>query len=270
MNLSLFTWNGLAINDSSPFIAIFPPGQKANLAANAVTVPRADDDPFISDTQLTGHVLVMEVYIAAGQNIDTNREVLKRYFNVRDKTRHNLIAKDTADSDKQYYVTGFPVGISPLGSAPKNGFAVRIQVEHQYWQLVTATSDNWAITATGDTQAITNAGNIKVPPIITLTPTTTKGAGLSYRRYVNIYNNLDKSFIAPLDITDGGIDTDALTTAKMQADGDDFLIWMDGSFSDRWLDGMDTATTQAWVNFSLAPRKEITLLTSVSADSTTF
>lgn len=270
MDLNLYSWNALTINDSSPFISIFPPGQKANLAANAVSVPRADDDPFLSDTQLGGHVLVIEVYIAAGQNINTNREVVKKYFNVREKTRHNLIAKDAADSDRQYYMTGFVVGISPLGAAPKNGFAVRFAVEHQYWQLVTATADNWVISGTGDTQAITNAGTLKVPPLITLTPTTTKSAGLSYRRYVGIYNNLDKSFIAPLDITSGGIDTATLTTAKMQTDGDDFRVWQDGTFADRWLNAMDTASTKAWINFSLAPRKEGTLLTTVTNVATTF
>ncbi|HEU4341009.1 MAG TPA: hypothetical protein VFU31_05510 [Candidatus Binatia bacterium] len=269
MEPSLFTWNALAINDSNPFKSVIPPGQMANLSANAVTVPRAGDDPYLSDSQLTGHVFVIEVYIAAGANIATSRELVKKYFNVRDKTRHNLIIKDTADSDKQYYLTGFPVGVQPLGSAPKNGFAIRIAVEHPYWQLVTATADAWAITGTGDTQAITNAGNISVPPVITLTPTTTKGAGLLYRRYVSIYNNLDKSFIAPLDITSGGIDTAALTTAKMQADGDDFRVWLDSSFSDRWLDAMDSAATKCWVNFSLKSRKEGTLLTTVNAAATT-
>jgi len=268
-NFQLYSWNSLAINDSNPFISVFPPGQKANLSANAESVPRADDDPFLSDTQLTGHVLVIEVYIAAGQNIDTARENLKKYFNPRDKTRHNLIVKDAADSDKQYYVTGFVVGISPLGSAPRNGFNVRFAVEHQYWQLVTATSDNWAISGTGDTQALTNAGNLKVPPLITLTPTTTKGAGLSYRRWVAIYNNLDKSFIAPLDITDGGIDTATLTTTKMQADGDDFRFWQDGSFTDRWLSAMDTANTKCWTNYNLAARKEGTLLTTMNDSVTT-
>jgi len=272
MDLRLYSWNSLAINDRNPFFSAFPLGQKANLSANVITVPRADDDPFLSDTQLTGHVLVIEVYVAGGQNVDTSRELVKRYFNVRDKTRHNLIAKDNADSDRQYYVTGFPVGISPLGGSEKNAFAVRLAVEHNYWQLVTATSDAWAITSTGDTQAITNAGNIVVPPLITLTPTTTKAAGLSYRRYVPIYNNLDKSFIAPLDITGGGLDVQALIDAgKMQADGDDFRVWMDSSFSDRWLYEVDSDSDAGlcWVNYSLSPRKEGTTSATFDSDDTT-
>ena len=265
MDLRLYSWNGLAINDSNPFTAAIPVGQKANLTANVITVPRADDDPFLSDTQLTGHVLVIELYIEPGFAINTYREVAKKYFNVRDKTRHNLIARDADDSNKQYYVTGFPVAVQPLGASPKKDFSIRIALEHNYWQLVTATSDSWPITGTGDTQAITNSGNIKVPPVITLTPTTTKGAGLSYRRYVTIYNNLDKSFNWPLDITGGGLDTAALTTAKMQADGDDFRVWMNGSFTDRWLDSMDSAATKCWINTALKARKEAVLLTTMNA-----
>lgn len=264
MQPSVFTWNALAINDSNPFITVIPPGQMANLASNAILVDRAGEFPYLSGIVQTPHILILEVYIAAGQNINTSRETLKKYFNISDETRHNLIIKDTADSDKQYYMTGFPIGLAPLGSAPKNGFAVRLQVEFPYWQLVTATTDAWAITGTGDTQAITNAGNIRVPPVITLTPTTTKGAGLSYRRYISIYNNLDKSFVFPLDITGGGIDTAALTTAKMQADGNDFRVWMDGSFADRWLDSMDTAATKCWLNYNSSPRHEGTLSTTIN------
>lgn len=267
-DLTLYRWNSLDINNGTPFNAYIKVGQRTNLTANAVTVPRAGDFPFLSDTQLTPHVFVIEVYIAAGQTIDTNRELLKQYFNVMDKTRHTLVARDTATLTTQYYLTGFPVRITQQNGS-KNGFDITLAVEYPYFQLVTATSDSWPITGTGDTQAITNAGNIPVPPVITLTPTTTKGAGLTWRRYVSIYNNLDKSFVAPLDITGGGLDTATLTTAKMQADGDDFRVWMDGSFSDRWLDSMDTAATKCWVNYSLKSRHEATLLTTVNAAATT-
>lgn len=272
MDLRLFSWNSYEINNSNPFKASFPLGQKANLTANVITIPRADDDPFLSDTQLTGHTLVIEIYVAGGQNINTSRETVKQYFNVRDKTRHNLIAKDYADSDKQYYVTGFPIGVQPLGQAPENGFTVRLALEHNYWQLVNASSDSWDITATGDTVAITNAGNIRVPPVFTFTPTTTKTAGLKYRRYIPVYNNLDQSYNSPLDITNGGLDVQTLIDAgKLQASGNDLRVWLDSSFSDRWLYGMDSDSdpAQCWINFAMQPRKEGTTSATFDSDDTT-
>jgi len=50
----------------------------------------------------------------------------------------------------------------------------------------------------------------------------------------------------------------------MQADGDDFRVWMDGSFADRWLDGMDTVTTRCWINANFQPALEGTLGTTVN------
>lgn len=268
MDLRLSTWNSTNINNATPFTSYFPKGQKTNLASNPVRVSRAGDFPFLSDTVLSAPTLAIGVIIAAGQSINTNREILKKTFNITDRVKHNLVALDADDSNKSYYVTGIPTRINNIGNS-ENEFTVVFALEYPYWQLSTATNDNWAITGTGDTQAVTNAGNMKVPPLFTFTPTTTKSAGLSYRRLVNIYNALTRSVNFPLDITDGGIDTDALTTAKMQADGDDFRIWMDGQFADRWLNGMDTTTTRCWSNVNLQPKLEGTLGTTVNDAITT-
>ena len=270
MDLVLSTWNGQNINNSSPFKSYFPRGQKANLSANAVTVNRAGDFPFLSDKVLNAPRLQIGVYIASGQAVNTNREVLKKYFNITDRQRHNLVALDADDSNKSYYVTGFPVAINNIGGN-ENEFAVTFALEYPYWQLTTATDDDWAITTSGDTEAITNAGNIKVPPKFTFTPTTTKGGGLLYRRLVLIYNSLSRSLNIPIEITDGGLDTVTLiAAAKMQADGDDFMVWQDGSFADKWLNGVnDTGGTRCWVNMGLQAKKEGTLGTTVDASATT-
>jgi len=263
MDLRLSTWNSQNINDSAPFKSYFPRGQKANLSANSVTVTRAGDFPFLSDKVLQPSTLVINVLIASGYSINTYRETLKQRFNIADRTKHNLVALDADDANKSYYVKGLVTRINNVGSA-ENEFSITLALEYPYWQLSTPTSDNWAITGTGDTQVVANAGNMKVPPVFTFTPTTTKSSGLSYRRLLLMYNNLSRSVAWPLDVTDGGIDTDALTTAKMQADGDDFRIWMDGKFADRWLHGMDTTTTRCWVNMDFQPALEGTLGTTVN------
>ena len=268
MDLRLLTWNGRSINNGSPFRAIFPRGSKVNVHGNVVTAPRAGNYPFLNNVVADPQALLINVYLESGSNINTNREILKQYFNFEDHTRHNLIAEDGAGGT-QWYVTGFVRSVQNEGN-DENSFLVLFAIEYPYWKLVTATDDTWAITGTGDTQAVTNAGNINVPPKFTFVPTTGKSSGLQYRRWVPMYNNLDKSFIAPVDVTSrnatgGGFDTATLTTAKMQADGDDFLFWEDGLFRDRWLQDMDTATTQLWVNANFAPRTEGTTLATVAA-----
>lgn len=269
MELSLYTWNGIAINDGSVFRASIKPGQMANLRANIISVPRANDFPFVSGTALPQHVFVIGVDVLPGNTIDAKRELLKQYFSITDKQRHNLIAKDTNDSNRQWYLTGFPTSISPTGNS-KISFDVVITTEMPVWRVVTPLTSTLSATASGQTVAVTNIGNQPVAPVYTLTPTTAKTGGLAYRRFVPIYNNLDVSFSAPFDVTSrnatgGGFDTATLTTTKMQADGDDFRVWIDGAEAERWLSGMDTATTQCWVNLNLSPRHEAVLVTSLSA-----
>lgn len=265
MNLNLFTWNGQNINDGSPFLSVFPRGSKVNIHGNVITSPRAGNYPWVNGIVADQQSLLIGVRLAPGQDINTNREKVKQYFNFEDYTRHNLIAKDAADSDKQWYLTGFVRDVRNQSPNDETSFFVLFVVEYPYWRLVTATDTTWSVTASGQTQAFTNAGNIKVPPKITLTPTMAKTGGLQYRRFVSIYNNMDISYNAPLDITGGGLDTATLTTAKMQADGDDFLLWEDGLFVDRWLDAMDTAATKCWKNHNLPPRNEGTTLGNIAA-----
>ena len=266
MQLSLYQWNGKSINDGTTFRAYIPPGQLMNLSANAITVPRAIDFPYLSTTNLPNHTFTIGINIVGGQTIHTNREILKGYFNVTDKQRHNLVAKDTADSDRQWYLTGFPIRI--VEQEP-NHFIVTFSIEMPIWRVVTALTFSWSITASGQSSSTTNIGNVNVKPVITVTPTDPKANATSYtyRRFVTVYNNLDVSYNAPLEVG-GPLDTDALTTAKMQADGDDLRVIVDGVEVDRWLQDMDTATTEVWINLNLGPRHQGTLKTTLPNNGT--
>lgn len=251
------TWNSISINNSTPFKSVIPQGQLATLSLNPVLVNRADDYPSLSSAVKQGSALVINVYVSAGQDINASRETLKQYF-FSDNLSHRLIVQESSDSDAEYYRAGIPVRLTEQNGAPNSWF-ITIQTEYPYWQLVAPDVDSWDITASGQTFAVTNSGNLPVKPIFTITPTTTKTTGYKYQRYISILNNIQASYGAPMDITDGGLDTAALTTAKMRADGYDFRVWLNGSEADRWLYDMDTANTKCWSNIKLTPPLSATI-----------
>lgn len=246
MRIKLVSWNDTNINDNNPFQSYLPVGQVANLSRTPVLINRVNEDPFLSTVVKTVNPLVIGVNIKA--NINDNRELLKQYF-FNDLLKHNLVVYNEDDSDKQYYKTGIPIQLRSQGDDKPNSFWIIIQTEHQYWQLVTSSSDARVVGSSGSDSFefdITNGGNIDVPPILQFTVNTTKSGGYQYRRFISIYNNMDKSFAIPLDITNGGLDVQSLIDAnKMQSNGNDFRVWQDGTFEDRWLYGMDSDSDPA-------------------------
>jgi hypothetical protein len=254
MQLSLYTWNSLAINDGTNFTSWIPVGQLVNLTANGITVPRSTDFPYLSGTVLGPHTFTINVKIpeaaVASNLIPQNRELLKGYFDVTDKTRHNLIAKDILDSNRQWYLTGYPIRL--IENNP-GIYTITLQVETPIWRVVTALTDTWNIVASGETRTITNIGNTRALPKYSLTPVLAKASGYLYRRCVVVLPYNTVTMTIPMELTDGlGLDTATLVGAgKMLASGDDLRVWVDGQEVDRWLADMNSAKTKIWVNLSL-------------------
>ncbi len=261
------TWNSLNINDNNPFNTTIPTGQLVNLSASGVTIPRAATFPYLAGKVLGTHNIILRVMIAPTKDIPTNRELLKAYFNIQDDIKHNLVINDITDLIspgvyRQWYLSGL---VTQVREQSAGLYFVTIQLDTPVWKLVTPGSTNWNVTASGQTQAITVLGNINVQPVFSITPTVAKTGGLSYRRWIPIYNPTNTKFTAPLEITGGGLDTATLVTAvKMQSDGDDLRVWLDGVEVDRWLSGMNGAATKCWINFSLLPGQSATTSVSIA------
>lgn len=261
MQLTLQTWNGLNINDNNPYSSTIPVGQLVNLSAQGITVPRAAMFPFSAGKVLSSQNFIIRVVIKNQQSIPAYREILKAYFDITDFANHRLVALD-AIGGQQWFLSATPIKLSEQSAGL---YFITLQTESPIWQLVTPGSTNWTVTASGQTQNITPLGNIDSSPVFTITPTVAKSAGLSLGRWVPIYNPMDTIFKGALEITNGGLDTSALVGAgKMQADGDDFRVWLDGVETDRWLNAMNTAATKCWINFQLLPGKSATTSVSIA------
>lgn len=131
------------------------------------------------------------------------------------------------------------------------------------WRSVTPASDTWLITASGQTHTIANGGEDEAYPVITMEPTSGKTGGYSYRRWVPVvWRSANAGPQYPLRAE---LATDALVGAgKMQADGDDLRILVDGSETYRWLDAMNTAATGIWFSADFVGAPSLTLKTAIA------
>jgi hypothetical protein len=132
---------------------------------------------------------------------------------------------------------------------------------------VTEDSDTWAVTASGQTHTLTNGGEDEAYPVLTLTPTGAKTGGYAYRRWVPVtWRSQNAGAQYPVMAT---LATDAIVTAgKMQADGDDLRVLVDGIETYRWLSGMNGAATKVWFSADFTRAPDLSLKTAI-ADSGT-
>jgi hypothetical protein len=265
MLLSLYSWDGNLINDGANYTAHIPPGQ-AMPAATPEYVNRGQNWPLLAGKTLSGATFTFQIVFKG--TIHTQLEELKKWFPTNDYTLRNLVAKDTSDSDRTWYVQGFP--IQPPLFTNSNGAAsvfVTLAIKEPFWRESTQQTDTWSVAASGATRAISVRGNSPTAPIIEITPTGAKAGTYAYRRYAIVYNPIDKPFNGyPLNLV-GDLNTATLIAGgKMQADGDDLRVNIDGRQVSRWFGGggINSTTTRVFANISLRPRIELSLAQNIA------
>lgn len=210
MLFSIVSYDGTNLNDSN-FAAYF--------AENSIyTTPQSS--PVYIQRQGKAPVLTYKdqqpaewaIRIKMLGTIHSQIQTLKALFDTRDQSLKTFLVKDTADSDKQYYVLASAVRYLEMNNAE---FIVLLAVPDPIWKSNTLNTDTWNVTATAATNDVTVAGHVYTEPIITITPNNAKDAtGRDiYKRAVFIYNTPQTSVRMPaftnypVDITDGGINT---------------------------------------------------------------
>jgi hypothetical protein len=167
------------------------------------------------------------------------------------------------EKGKEWYVMG-----RVSGHTMKKGVSKLImQVVDSVWQdRSTTTQPTWNVTASGQTLNVSVGGSVEALPTLAITVRGAKAGGFLYRRWIRLYNPNSKAVVnEKVDITNGGWDTAALTTAKMQAGGEDLRVYDKGKEVDRELAAMDTASTKVFAGpFTFQPKIEMTLSGSIA------
>lgn len=154
-----------------------------------------------------------------------------------------------------------------IGQAPTDKGIVSSLSIHDDVRWRSMDGDVWRFLMYGDngTMSITVDSDDEVYPVIRVKPLDTKTGGFGYKLFQGIQWKADQGYTKyPTRIIDGW-DTASLTPAKMQADGDDLRVFVDGSPIDRWLYDMDSANTDVWCNINFDPAREFTLAHDIGA-----
>lgn len=211
-------------------------------------------------------VLGLDIYIRSGGT----SEELAVYFNYEDEETAELSVVDDDGSSNPRFVACICVGLEevPLSAGIHYKALLVVDGDPRWHKL--ASPVTWTSVGDGETNVLNNAGPDEAYPTqIQVFPTASK-TGYAYRRWIRVQWGAENGYLQyPVDITNDSLATNALVTAtKMQADGDDLRVWVDGVEVDRWLDGINTSTTKVWVNLDFEPYQVADLATAIAGAGT--
>lgn len=203
MKLSLQTYNGTTITTYNAKIVGKPPVNKAKIididvTSNNVAYGGKSFEP-------TDFIISFTLRVSS---LQADAEAVAKLFNPKTTSLQTLVANDTNDSNTPYYIECTPIEIVDIKN---QDMRVKMWASDPVWKKVTATTDTESVSGSGTTNmTVTNNGNVDTYPVISVTPTAV-GGEFTYRRHVIAYNPIVYAQVNyPLDITGGGIDTNAL------------------------------------------------------------
>ena len=265
--MKLKSFDGHNINDGTNYNAYLDDSAYGIPAVKPRLVEVQMYRPVLSAVSRPGRDLYFEIRIADESNKHTLYTQLCQWFDPDDETSKKLLAEDAGGGNDRY-VMALCKNLQELPHSAGRRFMVTLSVDGDvYWRENTASTSSLSVTGTGDTVTVANNGDMKAFPKFTIEPTSAKTGAYAYKRWFPVRWNLDVAHSDyPYDICDDGFDTATLVTAgKMQSDGDDLRVWVDGVEVDRWLDGINTATTKVFINLDFQAKQEVTLGTAIAS-----
>jgi len=232
--------------------------------ATAETLERIGAWPVIVALQRKPQRLALLIRIV-GSDTDTLRSQLFRWMDPEDETPKELVAEN--HDGVQMYVEALCEELRIYGDQRHDTvFVATLVVDGDVrWRASTETSDTWNITASGQTNTINNTGEDEAYPVLEIKPTNTKTGGYAYKRYALVtWNAINPGSNYPVRL--GPLDTATLVSGgKMQADGDDLRVFVDGAEISRYLVDINDANTYIWFSAGYQQTPDLELAASIAA-----
>ena len=266
-----YQFNGNAINDGTNYISSILPSAYGLPDVDVMLAGRTGLWPKVGAIERPGRGIALQIIIV-GADTTTLQKQLYQWFDPETETPGTLQLQDDSGGPNYRYVKAICRAMQPVGGLKGKAWIASLQIDGDVrLREVTATTDQKLITASAQTKVLANGGQDEAYPVITLTPTSNKTGGYAYKVFwpVRWRATGESAVNYPFDICNDSFNTAALVTgSKMQADGDDLRVTVDGVEIARWLDGINTTTTKVWVNLDFAAPIEMTLAVAIDADDT--
>lgn len=205
MLLNIISWDGHNLNDSN-YASWFAVGQPLGPGADPQYSPRSRTFPKLSAMDIGSTKI--ELHIQTKGTIHSQLKELQAWFNVFDLTSKALVAKDTADGNRQWYVMARPASAVTVSESGAGEYVVTLAVDEPLWRTAVKATDSLAVTASGQSKALTVLGNYYARPKITITINSLKNSSYKTTLWKPWYNPMtNRVNDKPFDFTNGGINT---------------------------------------------------------------
>lgn len=264
--MNIVSWNGYNINDGEVYETCVASLMFDNPRLQANMVERHGRYPLVGGVSRPDETLILRTIIRSATPIAA-RAALRTIFETEGGTIKTLIVNGD-DGTEQYIqaVCEAHFEFDDFGQAFHS--ILRIH-DDTSWRSTAVETDTESVTATGQQWQITNEGDQIARPTITITPTDTQPNTNAYRRFVAVRWRGDGAADYPTDIVNNAWDSAALVSGgKLQADGDDLRVLVNGGFADYWLDDINTDNTSIWLNLDWQTAVPMTLAADVAASGT--
>lgn len=260
-------------------------GYAATLAQSFVQpeaiISRAQRDAgasLVTNVSLGQHVYYLQALVLNDEPdvVDARRRALLREL---DATRGPLtvVIENAQGTARRRFMQFVVSQLQQVEGQGGHGFLAPLEAADDVrWQGVDVVEANWTLNESG-TRSLTVAGDLDVYPVYTLTPNSAKATpNWPYSRAVLVEWRSPVGGFHPIDVTGGGLDTEALLGAGKIADGSNIAVLVNGVLTRHWYqpDGgansFGEAQTHIWVNHRFQPAVHPSLSGYVSAADTTW
>lgn len=268
MKLDLVSWKGTNFSPNYLAWTVYPKPLRMPVNAEGVEIAGRHAE-YTGKSQGLGYLTIQIRYEDGVANVHARETEIARWFNTNDETPYELLAQDTADSNRQWYVMATPLSITQSN----NSAVILMVLDDPYWAVKTVSTSSWNVTTSPTTKAVTNLGEVARPKF-TITPTSSKTGGFLYKRFVEVTLPSTIPGVSNYPVNLGPLNTSSLVSGgKCQSDGDDFQVMLNGTLVSRWFGTTGTTAfnqtgTNIWTILNLKPSVTLTLGAAIASTGT--